>query len=233
MASFIGSMAGSGGLISIPFLIILGIPPHTAVATHRVGAVGLQLGALSRFSKSKEIVWKYVGHMCVLALIASQIGSRLLLDTDQSTLKHIIVIVMLVMLPIILMDSNMGLKSIETSWFRKAVGYIVLSLTFIWQAYFGGAAATMTLYAITFFFGTTINSANATSKIPGLLLSLSTLLIFSAHGIVNWTYGITLFFGMLFGGYLGVHTALSKGNALVKWLFAGVALLSAAKMALE
>ena len=145
MASFIGSMAGSGGLISIPFLILLGIPPHTAVATHRVGAVGLQLGALSRFSKSKEIVWKYVEHMCVLALIASQIGSRLLLDTDQPTLKHIIVIVMLVMLPIILMDSNMGLKSIETSWFRKAVGYIVLSLTFIWQAYFGGAAATMTL----------------------------------------------------------------------------------------
>jgi uncharacterized protein len=39
LASFIGSMVGSGGLISIPFLILIGIPPHTAVATHRVGAV--------------------------------------------------------------------------------------------------------------------------------------------------------------------------------------------------
>lgn len=233
LASFIGSMVGSGGLISIPFLVLIGIPPHTAVATHRVGAVGLQLGALTRFVISKQVIWKYVLPMSVLALLASQIGSRLLLKTDPATLKHIIVAVMLIMLPTLFMKRSMGLQSIDTSRFRKVIGSTVLFLVLIWQAYFGGAAATMTLYVIMFFFGTTINSANATSKIPGLLLSLSTLLIFSAHGIVNWTYGITMFFGMLIGGYLGAHTALKKGNAWVKWLFVGVVLLSAAKLILE
>jgi len=79
----------------------------------------------------------------------------------------------------------------------------------------------------------TINRANATIKLPGLLLGISTLLIFAVHGIVNWTYGITLFFGMLIGGYLGAHTALSKGNAWVKVLFAVVVLLTAVKMILE
>ena len=83
-ASFIGSMVGSGGLISIPFLIFLGLPPHIAIATNRVGAFGLQLGALARFLKSKEIAWKYVGWFSVLALVAGQVGSRLLLQTDEA-----------------------------------------------------------------------------------------------------------------------------------------------------
>jgi uncharacterized membrane protein YfcA len=230
LASFIGSIAGSGGLISIPFLILIGIPPQTAVATHRVGAVGLQIGALTRFATSEEIAWKHVAGLSGLALLASQVGSRLLLRTDQSTLEYIIVVVMLGMLPLVLMKRDLGLQIVETSWSRKVAGYALLFLVLVWQAYFGGAAATMTLYSLVFFFGTTFNGANATSKIPGLLLGLSTLLIFSAHGIVDWTYGITMFVGMLIGGYLGAHTALRKGNAWVKWLFVGVVLISAAKM---
>lgn len=232
VASFIGSMAGSGGLISIPFLILIGIPPHIAVATHRVGAVGLQVGALTRFVTSKQIIWKYVLPMSALALLASQLGSRLLLKTDPTTLKHIIVAGMLIVLPTLFMKRDLGLQSIETSRCRKIIGSTVLFLVLMWQAYFGGAAATMTLYVFMYFFGMTINSANATSKIPGLLLSLSTLLIFSTHGIVNWVYGITMFIGMLVGGYLGAHTALKKGNAWVRWLFVGIVLLSAAKLIL-
>ena len=232
-ASFIGSMVGSGGLISIPFLILIGIPPHTAIATHRVGAVGLQLGALARFAKSKEIIWKYVAPFSLLALFAAQIGARLLLQTDESILKKIIVAIMLVMLPIIFVKQDIGLKDNEMSSLRKAIGWVMFFLVLVWQSYFGGAAATMTFYVMMFFFGMTINKANATSKIPGLLLGLSTLFIFAAHGIVNWAYGIAIFLGMLIGGYLGAHTALRKGNAWVKGLFAVIVLLSAVKIILE
>lgn len=232
-ASFIGSMVGSGGLISIPFLILLGIPPHVAIATHRAGAVGLQIGALVRFVRSKEIVWRYVAPLSILSLIAAQIGSRLLLQTDELILRKIIVAMMLIMLPVVLMNRDIGLENTEKSSYRKTVGYAVFFLVLIWQAYFGGAAASMIFFVMMFFFGMTINRANATIKLPGLLLGISTLLIFAVHGIVNWTYGITLFFGMLIGGYLGAHTALSKGNAWVKVLFAVVVLLTAVKMILE
>lgn len=232
-ASFIGSMAGSGGLISIPFLIFLGLAPHVAIATHRAGAVGLQLGALVRFVKAKEIAWRYVVPLSVLALISAQLGSRLLLKTDESMLKDIIVAAMLTMLPVILIKRDIGLVKSEASASRKAVGYAAFFLVLIWQAYFGGAAATMIFYVMMVFFGMTINSANATVKLPGLLLGISTLLIFASHGIVNWAYGISLFSGMLVGGYLGAHTALRKGNAWVKVLFAVVVFLSAVIMILE
>jgi len=232
-ASFIGSMVGSGGLITIPFLIFLGLPPHVAIATHRAGAVGLQIGALVRFAKSKEIDWRYVVPLSILSLIAAQIGSRLLLQTDEAILKNIIVTAMLIMLPIILMKPDMGLINTETSSARKTIGYVAFFLVLLWQAFFGGAAATVIFFVMMFFFGMTLNRANATIKLPGLLLGISTLLIFALHGIVNWVYGIVLFLGMLIGGYVGAHTALKKGNAWVKVVFVVVVLLSAAKLILE
>jgi len=232
-ASFVGSMAGSGGLISIPFLVLIGIDPHVAIATHRVGAVGLQVGALARFVRSREIAWRYVLPLSLLALIAAQVGSRLLLQTDESILRKVIIAVMLITLPVVLLNRDMGLKNIETSRGRRAIGYAAIVLVLVWQAYFGGAAASMTFFAMMFFFGMTLNAANATSKIPGLLLGFSTLLIFAANGLVNWVYGIVMFFGMLLGGYLGAHAALKKGNTWVKGLYAVVVLLSAAKMILE
>jgi len=67
----------------------------------------------------------------------------------------------------------------------------------------------MIFYVMMLFFGMTINSANATMKLPGLLL------------------------GMLIGSYLGVHTAIKKGNAWVKPLFAVVTVLSTVKMILD
>jgi uncharacterized membrane protein YfcA len=223
-------MVGSGGLISIPFLIFLGLPPHISIATHRVGAVGLQLGALARFMKSKEIAWKYVVWLSVLSFVAAQVGPRLLLQTDEALLKKIIVVIMLLMLPTLFFNSDIGLKDKNVSGIRKAFGSGVIFLTFVWQSFFGGGAATMIIYVMMFFFGMTMNRANATTKIPGFLLGLVSLCVFTTHEIVNWVYGIDLFFGMVVGGYLGAHTALKKGNAWVKVLFAIIVVLSAVKL---
>lgn len=59
------------------------------------------MGALARFVKSEEIVWKYVVSFSVLALVAAQVGARLLLQTDEGLLKKIIVAIMLSVLPLI------------------------------------------------------------------------------------------------------------------------------------
>jgi len=53
-SGFIGSMVGSGGLISIPLLIIFGLPAPVAIATDRMGTIGLSLGAVPKYWKAKK-----------------------------------------------------------------------------------------------------------------------------------------------------------------------------------
>jgi uncharacterized protein len=230
LVSFIGSMVGSAGLINIPFLIFMGLPPHIAVATHRVGAVGLQLGALVRFIKSKEIDWRYVGGFSLMALIAAPLGAMLLIKTDAAVLKHIIIFIMLFVLLLMVLNKDIGLENKEVSKPKKVLGHVLYFFVLIWQAFFGGGTATMFFYVMMFFFGMSINRANATVKIPGLVLGAITLTIFIINDMINWPYAIAMFLGMLIGGYIGIHTALKKGNAWVKALFMIFVLASAIKL---
>ena len=209
LVSFIGSMVGSAGLINIPFLIFMGLPPHIAVATHRVGAVGLQLGALVRFIKSDEIDWRYVAGFSVMALIAAPLGAILLIQTDADVLKHIIIFIMLLVLLLMITNKDIGLQNMEVSSGRKIAGHILYFFVLVWQAFFGGGTATMFFYVMMYFFGMSINRANATVKIPGLVLGAVTLTIFIISDMINWPYGLAMFLGMLIGGVLFVFLTLS------------------------
>ena len=230
LVSFVGSMAGSAGLVTIPFLIFMGLPPHIAIATHRVGAVGLQIGALIRFIKSTEIAWNYIAGFSILAVLAAPLGSFLLIETDQDVLTHIIVGIMLLVLLLMVFNKDIGLENREVSKRRKTAGHLVYFFVLIWQAFFGGGTATLYFYVMMYFFGMSINRANATVKIPGLFLGAVTLIIFITNDMVNWSYGLAMFAGMIIGGYIGIHTALKKGNAWVRTLFMIIVLASALKL---
>lgn len=66
---FFDSTVGSGGLITIPSLIFIGLPPQVAIATDRLGTVGQELTALFKFSKAQKILWKYVPAFTVCSLM--------------------------------------------------------------------------------------------------------------------------------------------------------------------
>ena len=53
-AAWFGAMVGGGGLVSIPFLIFMGLPPQVAIATNKFGGFGLLLGALARYIKKRQ-----------------------------------------------------------------------------------------------------------------------------------------------------------------------------------
>ena len=55
LASFIGAIVGGGGLLSIPFLMFIGLPPQTAIATNKFGSVGLSMVLLLNLKKKIKL----------------------------------------------------------------------------------------------------------------------------------------------------------------------------------
>lgn len=227
IASFMGAMVGSGGLISIPFLIFIGLPPHVAIATNRLGSLGLEIGSLARFIKSKAIMWKYVLVFCLLAVVGAYVGTNILIETNDNLVKNIVAGVMILFLPVILFKKSVGVENHTPSKLKSILGYILLAIAFAWSAFFAGGSATIIFYILMYLFGFTIIQAGATLRLPGFCVSVVSLFIFAGNGLVHWQYGFILFFAMIVGGYAGAHTALKKGNAWVKILFAIVVAVSA------
>ena len=230
IASFIGAISGGGGLISIPFLIFLGLPPQVAIATNKFGGIGLSLGAAIKFIKEKKIIWRYVLPLVIASIIGAYIGANILLNVNQETLSKIVGIILILLLPTIFLRKKVGLERRTVSKNKKILGFIVYFLIMVFGGFFGGGGGILAIYTLTILFGLTFIEVNATDIISWLSMSVFSLMVFMMNGIVNYRYGVVLFFGMTMGGYAGAHTAIRKGNRWVRLVFILVVIASVIKL---
>ena len=230
VCSFIGSIAGSGGLISIPFLMLIGLPPLNAIATNKFGAVGLSIGAMINFWRKKKINWHYVLPFSVIAIAGGVIGAKLLLEINEALLRRIIAIIMLGMLPLLLMKREVGIESRRVSPRLKVLGYFLYFLCMIFGGFFGGGGVTIVFYMLIFCFGFTVLEANATNIIPWFFVSLSSAVVYLVNGVVDIALGISLFLGMLIGAYIGSRVAIRRGDGWVKTFFTIVVVAASIKL---
>ncbi len=229
IASTIGTLVGGGSLISIPFLIFLGLPPQMAIATDRFGGLG-QLTALYKFWKSKKIIWKFVFLFSVLSLAGSLIGSHLLLQINPSILKSVIGALMLILLPVIFLKRNIGVQPSEVHGIKKILGCIIYFCVQIYAGFFGAGSGTLIFYTMMSFFGLTITEASATQIIPVTILDIASLIVFASHGLINYKIGFLFLAGTATGGYIGSHIALKKGDKWIKQLFAFIVIALVIKL---
>ncbi len=108
LAGFVDSIAGGGGLISLPAYLIVGLPPHQAIASNKFSAaVGTTASAFRFFRKG------YMSRECllyiVLAMLGAQVGSRLVVHIPERLFQGI----MLIVLPLVALFSFLSQRRRE------------------------------------------------------------------------------------------------------------------------
>ncbi len=108
LAGFVDSIAGGGGLISLPAYLIVGLPPHQAIASNKFSAaVGTTASAFRFFRKG------YMSRECllyiVLAMLGAQVGSRLAVHIPERLFQGI----MLIVLPLVALFSFLSQRRRE------------------------------------------------------------------------------------------------------------------------
>jgi uncharacterized protein len=231
-ASFIGGVtSGGGGLISLPILIFLGLPPEVAVATNRFGVLGAVTGNLARFLRSDKIIYRYMIPLVVVSTIGGIFGANLLIDIDKAILSKIIGLVILILLPIVLWKKNLGI--LEKNRVRSKmlyIGFVFYFFLSVYDGFLGIGGGILVAYLFVFIFGFTYVQANATEKVAVFLNVLFSVVIFAFHNLINYYYGIIYIAGSLIGGYLGAHTAIKKGDKWVRAVFVIIAIIFGIKL---
>ena len=227
---FFDSVIGAGGLISVPALVFLGLPPQVAIATDRFGTIGQSFTAFLKFWKAKKIVWKYVLILAIISLVGSLIGANILISIDPKILQKVVGVLLVLLLPLIFLKQNIGLQQVETSKPRKIIGLFIYFLIMIFGGFFGQGTGPLIFYTLTYFLGLTMIEVLATGVIPWFVLSLSSLIIFTFNGIIDYKSGVVLFVGMAIGGYAGAHFAIQKGDVWIKRLFATFVIIAGIKL---
>ena len=230
LGSFIGSISAGAGIVVFSGLVLLGVPPHIAIATDTFGSIGFNLGSFYNYLKHKKIIWNLVLPLTVLGIFGSIIGANILIRVDEGILSKIIGFVLLLLLPTLFLKKGVGVVQVAISKTRRMITHFWYFLVETWAAFFPPGSGFFVIFVMTKGYGLTILQTKGTRRIPGLIAVITSTIIFFIAGLIDFKIGFVLLAGTLLGGYIGSHVAIKKGDSWIKPLLVLVIIILSVKM---
>ncbi len=236
LAGFIDSIAGGGGLISLPAYLFAGLPIHSAIATNKFSsAFGTTLSTV-RFIKQKLVIAKLAVPSVFFGFLGSAIGARLSLHMPENTLKSLLFIVLPIAAFCVI---NKKIFKTEGSGELKATPktFVIVMLSALlvgcYDGLYGPGTGTFLIIAFTALAKIPVKNANAHAKVINLSTNVAALVVFLLHGQVLLPLGIAAAASNMLGNYFGSGLVLSKGVKIIKPLILVVLSLLLAKIIVD
>ncbi len=217
-SGFIDSIAGGGGFILVPALLLSGLPPTLAVATNKLPTIFGTGTAAYNFIKSKTVIWPIAIVGLIFALLGGMVGSNINLGFSQDTLNKVV----LVILPIAAIATFVPKKNIKQNVydFSKKELYIkapIISFVLgIYDGFFGPGMGTFLIVAFYSLLGMNMVNASAVAKIVNVASGIGALFIYIKAGTVVFYYGIPMLVTNIIGGYIGSKMVIKNGQQFIK-----------------
>jgi uncharacterized membrane protein YfcA len=221
-AGLVDSIAGGGGLISVPAYMVAGLPPHFVLGNNKFSSCIGTTFTTARYFKHGLIDIKFAIWSAIFALIGSSIGTNIVLMLDPHFLNY----VLLFLLPIILIFSlikkdlgkvnNSHLISNKKKYFLIILASLVIGF---YDGFFGPGTGAFLILFFTGLLHYDFVKANGNTKVINLSSNIAALTTFLIHGKVLFALAIpAAVFGIL-GNLVGSKIVLTKGSKIIKPFF--------------
>jgi len=227
-----GTLVGGTSLLTIPVLIFLGLPPHTAIGTDRLGIAGLTTVGWYKFHQKGLIHYPVSLLMGVAAVIGSFLGANLVLGISMGLLRKIIAAASILILIIVIVQPRLGLEKRRRlgSGRTYGTGIFVSFIIGVYGGFYGAMAGTFLLYVLLFVFGQTFLEGTATLKLTSLMMTTMAAVVFATRRAIDYPMAAAMFLGCGIGSYIGAHYSDRIGNVWIKRLFIFIVLIMVVKL---
>lgn len=222
LAGFIDSIAGGGGLISLPAYLSAGLPAHLTIGTNKFSSAFGTFVSFTKFVKSGRINYKSALASVAGALPGSWLGARLTLVIDEVYLKYILVILLPFIVILIVSRKNFGEN--DTSSKLSSVKLITVSILSglvigAYDGFFGPGTGTFLILVYTGILGFNLTTASGNTKVVNLASNISALATFILMDKVVYTVGIPAALAGILGNWLGSGLAIKNGAKIIRPFF--------------
>ena len=223
-AGFVDSIAGGGGLITIPVLLSLGMPPQLALGTNKLQATFGSGSAAWHYGRAGLIDFS----ACRIGIIFTFIGatggtllvSRLPADLLKQTIPWLLVAIALYFI----FQPKLG-ESDRGSRLSSETFHVVFGLVIgFYDGFFGPGTGTFWALAYVLALGFNLTRATAHTKVMNFTSNAASLAVFLVGGHCHLTGGLCMGLGQLLGARLGSKVVIRKGVKLIRPIFITVAL---------
>lgn len=228
VAGFMNTLAGSGSLLTLPILILLGLPANVANGTNRVGVLLQNIVAVGAFRRRGALPLEGSWKLIVPAVAGAVVGAELAVDLDEALLRQAIGVLLLVLLGVMLLNPERWIAAHVAP--RSPRLLVEVPLFFAIGAYGGFIQVSVGLFLLAGLVlgaGYNVVGANALKNLIVLVFTAAALVVFVVNDQVEWTLGLLLGAGQAAGAWTAVHFAVKRGAELVRWVVIAVTVASA------
>jgi uncharacterized membrane protein YfcA len=234
-AGFVDAIAGGGGLIQLPALMVAS--PTTPIAqilgTNKLSSIFGTCSAAIAYSKKARPDLATALPMAVSAFIGAAAGASVATRIPTSFFKPIILVLLVVVGLYTWRKPNLGeVEALRYSGRRHtALATLVGLVIGFYDGLFGPGTGTFLIFALVGLLGYAFLKASATAKIVNVGTNAAALLVFGYHGAIFFGLGFFMAACNVTGAVVGARLAIRGGSVLIRKVFLGVLFLLVLRLA--
>jgi len=224
-AGCIDSIAGGGGLLTIPALLATGMAPTQALATNKLQSSFGSFSATWYYYRRGILNLVEMRQAVICTFVGSAAGTLLVQQIDPAFLGQLLPLLLALFALYFLLSPRLSDDDSQRRLDPK--GFALLAGTGIgfYDGFFGPGTGSFFAIAFVSLAGFSMRRATAHTKLLNFTSNLASLLFFILGGKVVWLAGLSMALGQFIGARLGSRLVVRLGVRLVKPLLITVSVV--------
>lgn len=230
VAGFVDTLAGGGGLLTLPVLLNICPDPKFALGTNKLQASFGSTSAACHFARAGALSVRDCFRACLLTFLGSLAGSLLVQQFDSHRLKQFVPVLLLAVAIFVWLRPQLGEKDIHPRMSRIKFDLIFALGIGFYDGFFG--PGTGTFLALAFMLGLGFNLAKATANAKALncASNLAALAVFLIAQKVWFVAGLVMGCGQWLGALLASRMVVTRGTKFIRPVFLTMVILVTLKV---
>ena len=218
-AGFVDSIAGGGGLITLPVLLSVGLKPQEALGTNKLQSTFGSGSAAANYAAAKTVSLRECTRGFLFTLLGAALGTVAVQHLNPSFLRRAIPVLLILVALYVILKPQLGIEDLRPRmprfWFDLLFG---LGLGF-YDGFFGPGTGMFWAMACMLGLGFNLTRATGYTKVMNFASNLSSLVLFLVGGKVYFVLGLTMGLGELLGARTGSRMVVLRGTRFIRPVF--------------
>jgi uncharacterized membrane protein YfcA len=229
-AGFVDSIAGGGGLITLPVLLNVIPDPQLAFGTNKMQACFGSASAAGHYAHAGAFPWRQCIRGCVLTFLGAVIGTLVVQRVGSHFLKVAAPMLLFAVAIYTILRPQLGEHERQPKMSRLQFDITFGLLIGFYDGFFGPGTGTFWTIAFVSVLGFQLTSAIAHTKAYNLASNICSFVLFAWAGRVDYVAGTAMGLGQLLGARFGSRLVMKRGAKIIRPLFIVVVLGLTAKL---
>lgn len=222
-SGFIDAIAGGGGLLTVPAMLFVGIPPLNMLATNKLQSVMGTSIACSNFARKGLIDWRRNRWSVFVIFVGASAGCVVVQAIDTKILSLIVPVLLVMVAGYVLLSPRMSDSDAHHRVGSNGYAPIGGAIGF-YDGFFGPGTGTFFTTTLVALRGYGLTKATALTKLFNLTSNLASVILFAIGGHMLWLLGFCMAMGSMSGAWIGSHTAMRFGARIIRPLLVTISL---------